>query len=51
MIRGWAIMSKGHISKVGCHMLKSDCPFAIYDNTEILEGGKLTPVEIKILST
>ena len=46
-IKAWAVLHKGKLTKVGCHVLLADCPFAIYDNSKPLEG-KTTPCEITI---
>jgi len=45
VIKAWAIVRKGKIAKVGVHVLLSDCPFAIFDNSNPSEG-KTIPVII-----
>jgi len=48
-IKAWAVMKRGKLTKVGCHILLADCPFAIYDNPNPLEGKtRLCEIIIKI---
>jgi hypothetical protein len=48
-IKAWAIVDeKGRLMKVQSHVLLRDCPFAIYDNNDVLEHGcKYIRVEIR----
>ena len=44
-IKAFAVIKRGKIGKVGVHLMLADCPYAIFDNSQPLEG-KTVPVEI-----
>ena len=50
-VKAWALVSKetGEICRIAMHILKSDCPFCIYESKDFLEGDdKTKKVEVLI---